>query len=326
MPRARVTVRAGVDVIIIGGGPAALSAALYSSRSRLNTVVFNGSLSSGLDIGGQLTTTTEIENYPGVPITTQGHALVDSMRSQCEAFGARIIGETVLSVGLKDRPFMVTTDAGRVMFGKVLIVATGSVARKIEIDSDAEDRYWQRGVSACAVCDGALPMFRNKRVAVIGGGDSAMEEALFLAKYASEVYIVHRRNDLRASAIMKERAVHHPKISILYSIEVSYLKGNEKLESICLKDTLNGSVTDMEVAGLFFAIGHEPQTKFLDGQLELDAGGYIITKPKSTATSVEGVFAAGDVQDAKYRQAVTAAGSGCMAALDANAYICDNRL
>jgi thioredoxin reductase (NADPH) len=291
------------DVCIIGSGPAAHTAAIYTSRANLKTILFEGWMANGISPGGQLTTTTDVENFPGFPEGIMGGELT----------------ETITYVDCKSNPFKVTSENGTNIESKVVIVATGASAKKLEFEGSEE--FWNNGISACAVCDGAAPIFRNKPVAVIGGGDSAMEEALFLTKYASKVYIIHRRNEFRASKIMQKRVFDHPNIQILWNSEVVGAYGVNKLEKLKVSNSTESTEEIIDVNGLFFAIGHEPASKFLDGQLKTDDQGYIVTKSDSTVTSVEGIFAAGDVQDKKYRQAITAAASGCMAALEAEHFV-----
>ncbi|GAB0498059.1 hypothetical protein MMPV_010108 [Pyropia vietnamensis] len=308
------------DVIIIGSGPAAHTAAIYAARAERRPLMFEGMLAAGVAAGGQLTTTTEVENFPGFPGGLSGPDLTERFRAHSIDAGAEIITETVSAVDVGVRPFKVSTEWGGTYFAHALIIATGATARRLDIPGAGEtgpEAYWQRGVSACAVCDGAAPPFREKPLAVIGGGDTAMEEALFLAKYGSSVTIVHRRDELRASKVMQRRALAHPKVRVAYSAGVVAAKGDGTLlKSIVLKDLKSGGTTEQPCNGLFFAVGHVPNTSFLGGQVTLDADGYIVTKPGTTRTSVDGVFAAGDVQDKQWRQAVTAAGSGCMAAME----------
>jgi len=280
-------------------------------------------MANGIAAGGQLTTTTDVENFPGFPEGILGGEICEKFRAQSERFGTQIFSETVTKVDLSSRPFKVCTDEKEVT-ASTIIIATGAVARRLVFPgSDEDNGFWNKGISACAVCDGAAPMFRNKPIGVIGGGDSAMEEAMFLTKYGSKVYVIHRRDELRASKIMQKRALANPKIEFLWSTAVDQAYGDERglLAGVKLKNLKTGESTDLALNGLFFAIGHEPATKFLDGQLELDTDGYIKTVPGSTVTSVPGVFAAGDVQDKKWRQAITAAGSGCMAALEVERFL-----
>ncbi|XP_010550513.1 PREDICTED: thioredoxin reductase NTRB-like [Tarenaya hassleriana] len=306
------------ELCIIGSGPAAHTAAIYAARAQLRPIIFEGWMANDLAPGGQLTTTSVVENFPGFPDGILGLDLVDRFRHQSLRAGASIFTETVTKVDLSSSPFRIFTDSKSVLANAV-IVATGAVAKRLHFKGS--DGFWNRGISACAVCDGAAPIFRNKPLAVIGGGDSAMEEATYLTRYGSKVYIIHRRDRLRASRIMQQRAMSNPKIEVIWNSEVEEAYGEGVLGGLKVRNVVSGEVRDVRVSGLFFAIGHEPATKFLDGQLELDADGYIVTEAGSTRTNVRGVFAAGDIQDKKYRQAITAAGTGCMAALDAEHYL-----
>lgn len=304
-------------VVIIGSGPAGHTAAIYTGRANLNPIMFEGLMAGGVAPGGQLTTTTEIENFPGFPNGIDGNAITQAFRDQSENCGAKIFTETVESIDLSKRPFHIKTPEQEV-YAETVIIATGATAKRMGVPG--EDKYWQRGMSACAVCDGALPIYREQVLAVVGGGDSACEEALHLTKYGSKVYMLVRRDVLRASKVMADRAMKNEKIEILWNTQLKGVDGNDK-QMTTLKIETEGVEKDLECKGLFYAIGHVPNVEFLKGQLETDEAGYIITQPGTTKTSIEGVFAAGDVQDKTYRQAVTAAGTGCMAALEAERWL-----
>jgi thioredoxin reductase (NADPH) len=301
-------------LLIIGSGPAGLTAAVYAARANLNPLLIEGFQSGGIP-GGQLMITGVVENFPGFPAGIEGPELMSGMRQQAERFGTRLVTDDAAEVNLSQRPFAVSTANGDKFTAEALIIATGAAASRLPLDS--EKRLWGRGVSACAVCDGALPVFRGKELAVIGGGDSAVEEAVHLTRFASKVYLIHRRNELRAGAIMRERAASHPKIEILWNKAVDEFLGEQRLSGLKLRDTASGVLSELTVAGAFEAIGHKPNVGFLNAQLELDSQGYIAVTPGTSKTSVAGVFAAGDVCDPSYRQAITAAASGCRAALDA---------
>ncbi|CAH8330119.1 unnamed protein product [Eruca vesicaria subsp. sativa] len=309
-------------VCIVGSGPAAHTAAIYAARAELKPLLFEGAMANDIAPGGQLTTTADVENFPGFPEGILGIEIVEKFRKQSERFGTKIFTETVNKVDLSSKPFKLFTDS-RTVLADAVIISTGAVARRLSFTGSVE--FWNRGISASAVRDGAAPIFRNKPLVVIGGGDSAMEGADFLSKYGSTVYIIHRRDTFRASKIMQKRVLSNPKIEVILNGSVVEAYGDEEgkgvLGGLKVKNVVTGAVSAVRVAGLFFAIGHDPATKFLEGQLELDDDGYVVTKPGTTKTSVAGVFAAGDVQDKKYRQAITAAGTGCMAALDAEHYL-----
>jgi thioredoxin reductase (NADPH) len=305
------------NLIIIGSGPAGHTAAIYAARAKLDPLIFEGQFAAGVAAGGQLTTTTDVENYPGF-LEISGPDLMDKMRAQSLHCGARITTETVDKVDLSKRPFKVWAD-GVEYQANSLIIATGATAKRMHLPG--EENLWEKGISACAVCDGALPYFRDKVLAVIGGGDSAVEEAGYLTKFASKVLMIVRRDVLRASKVMQERAKNNPKIEILFNTIPLEVLGDKSVSGLKVKSVIDHAETTLSVSGLFYAIGHLPNTTFLEGQLELDETGYIVTKPGSTKTNVQGVFAAGDVQDKVYRQAVTSAGTGCMAALDAEHFL-----
>jgi thioredoxin reductase (NADPH) len=309
-------------LIIIGSGPAAWTAAIYAARANLDPVVFEGEPSRTMLPGGQLMFTTEVENYPGFPEGVTGPEMMERFREQAMRFGTRVVSEDVAKVELGRHPFVLTPNYGEPVQALSLIVATGARANWLGLPNEERLAQSGGGVSACAVCDGALPLFRERVLAVVGGGDSAMEEAMYLTKFASEVLVIHRRAEFRASPIMADRVLNHPKIRILWNTTVTEVLGYDHVTGLRLADAVTGESREIEIGGLFIAIGHTPNTAFLDGQLDLHPTGYIRT-PEAwrTVTSVRGVFAAGDVMDSYYRQAVTAAGTGCMAALEAERWL-----
>src|SRR3990167_5938171 len=305
-------------LVIIGSGPAGYTAAIYAARANLSPLLFEGFFSG--PAGGQLMTTTDVENFPGFPAGISGPGLMEACRKQSEIFGTTILTEDVEFADLSVYPFKVKGSQTEVE-AESLIIATGATAKRLDIEGTRDGEFWQKGVTACAICDGAMPIFRNQDLYVIGGGDTAVEEALFLTKYGKKVYIVHRRDELRASKIMASHAMNHPKIEILWDTVVTKVEGDSVVRFVTLQNVKTSKLDKREASGVFFAIGHTPNTSFLKGQVQIDPQGYIIVKPFTTYTSVEGVFAAGDVQDKVYRQAITAAGTGCMAALDVERWL-----
>lgn len=302
------------DVIIIGAGPAGYTASIYTSRARRDTLVISGTLP-----GGQLMLTTDVENFPGFPEGILGPDLMTAMRKQAERMGTSIIDDEVVNVDFKHKPFKVLTYSEEYEADAV-IITTGASPRKI--GAKGEQEFSARGVSYCATCDG--PFFKNQNLVVAGGGDSAMEEAIFLTKFATKVHIIHRRDKLRASKIMQDRAFDNKKIQFHWNTTIEEVKGSQKVNQITIKNHLTNQIEVLEVGGLFVAVGHEPNTKMFKGQIELDDQGYVVLK-NHTHTSVEGVFAAGDVHDHRYRQAITAAGFGCMAAIDVDKYLSEHK-
>jgi len=314
-------------VVIIGSGPAAWTAAIYAARADLDPLVVEGEPTGTMLPGGQLMTTTEVENYPGFPKGITGPELMDRLREQAVHFGTRVISEMVTGVDLSEQPFQLELSYSEPIEALSVIVATGANAKWLGVPNEERLAQSGGGVSACAVCDAALPIYRDKVLAVVGGGDTAMEEALYATKFAREVIIIHRRDEFRASRVMAERALAHPKIRVLWNKKVTEVLGYEEIEGVRLEDTLTGEQSVLELGGLFVAIGHSPNTGFLGGQVELNSHGYIVTpQPWRTVTSVPGVFAAGDVMDDYYRQAITAAGTGCMAALEAERWLAERGL
>jgi thioredoxin reductase (NADPH) len=307
-----------VKLIIIGSGPAGFTAALYAARANLAPLLFEGFYSG--PAGGQLMTTTDVENYPGFPEGISGPELMEKLRKQAEKFGTKVISEDVISCDLKTHPFVVRTSNAEYQ-AESIIIATGASAKTLDIPGTHEGEFWQKGVTACAVCDGAAPIFRNQPLYVIGGGDSACEESLFLTNYGSKIYLVHRRDELRASKIMANRVKRNHKIEVLWDSVVTRVEGDHIVRSVTVKNLKTGVEEKREAAGLFFAVGHTPNTAFLSGQIELHDNGYIKVHPGTTLTNIKGVFAAGDCADFHYRQAITAAGTGCMAALEAERWL-----
>ncbi len=301
------------DLIIIGSGPAGYTAAVYAARAQLNPVLFEGSVTAG----GALMNTTEVENYPGFPEGIMGPDLMDKFRAQAEKFGATLIADDVVSVELEGPVKKLSLADGTTYEARAVILAMGSGYRKLNVEG--EDALSGHGVSWCATCDGFF--FREKPIAVVGGGDSAVEEAIFLTRFGKSVTLIHRRDELRASKIMAERALANEKINFSWNSEVSRVIGDGQLRAVELRDTVTGELRELEVEGLFIAIGHDPRSELVKGQIDLDDEGYVLTEGRSTRTNIEGVFAAGDLVDNTYRQAITASGSGCQAALDAERWL-----
>ncbi|MGB0649492.1 MAG: thioredoxin-disulfide reductase [Rhodothermales bacterium] len=301
-------------VVIVGTGPAGLTAAIYAARANLSPVVIQGP-----QPGGQLITTTDVENYPGFPDGVMGPDMMQKFEAQAERFGADLRWGMVTSVDFSERPYKLILDEEKPILAETVIISTGASAKYLGLEN--ESRLLGKGVSACATCDGAF--FREQELAIVGGGDTAMEEALFLTRFASKVYVIHRRNEFRASQIMQDRVLNHEKIEVLWNTTVEDVLGGDLVEGLVIKDTDSGESRNLAVTGFFVAIGHKPNTDIFDEWLDRDETGYIITKPDSTYTNVEGVFACGDAQDHVYRQAITAAGTGCMAAIDAERWLAD---
>jgi thioredoxin reductase (NADPH) len=309
-------------IVIIGSGPAAHTAAIYAARANLQPLLFEGDVGPTSIPGGQLMFTTDVENYPGFPEGITGQQMMARFKEQSLRFGTRIIDQSVVRVDFRVYPFVLTPSSGGFLRALSVVIATGASAKWLGLVNEERLAQSGGGVSACAVCDGALPAYRNQVLAVVGGGDTAMEEALYLTKFGKEVVIIHRRDQFRASQIMAQRALKHPKIRVLWNTVVTDVLGAEYLTGVRVRDVETEAERELAVGGLFVAIGHSPNTAFLEGQIDLFPTGYIRTRePWRTSTSVPGVFAAGDVMDSYYRQAVTAAGTGCMAALEAERWL-----
>ena len=313
------------QVVIIGSGPAGWTAAIYAARAQLNPVCYIGVPKQDpgpILPGGQLMLTTDVENYPGFPNGVSGPEMMDLFQQQAERFDTRVVGEDIVSCDFASRPFTLQTSGGNEVKANTVIIASGATANWLNQENEQRLARSGGGVSACAVCDGALPMFRDQPLGVVGGGDTAMEEAIYLTKFASTVSVIHRRDKLRASKIMADRFLSQPNAKVLWNKVVVDVLGDEKISGVELEDTVTGERSTQDFAGLFIAIGHTPTTRFLEGSgIELDDNGYIKLASRSSATNIPGVFAAGDVADHEYRQAVTAAGMGCQAALDAERWL-----
>lgn len=305
------------NLVIIGSGPAGYTAAIYAGRANLKPVVFEGFQAGGLP-GGQLMTTTEVENFPGFPQGITGPELMDQMKAQAERWGAELYTEDVISVNLSQRPFIVRSQEREIKTNSI-VIATGATAKRLGLPSEHE--FWSRGISACAICDGATPIFHGAELAVIGAGDSAAEESIYLTKYGSKVNMLVRTDKMRASKAMQDRVLSNPKIQVHWNTEAVDIFGKGHMEGVKVRNTKTGEESQLHAKGLFYAVGHSPNTSLFKGQLELDEVGYVVTKHGTVETSVEGVFAAGDVQDHEFRQAITAAGTGCMAAMLAERWL-----
>jgi len=311
------------NLVIVGSGPAGYTAAIYAARANLAPLLITGFQRGGIP-GGQLMTTTHVENYPGFPDGILGPELMDRCKAQALRWGTKLLEADADSIDLSVRPYRLVTSEGETVWTHSLILATGASANRLGITD--EERFWSRGISACAICDGATPQFRKEQLAVVGGGDSACEEAVYLTKYGSQVHLIVRSDKLRASAAMADRVLANPAITVHWNREVLAALGEDWLSAIRLRDRTTGTTEDLAVRGLFYAIGHTPNTELLQGQLELDSRGYLVTRSGRPETSLEGVFAAGDVADAEWRQGITAAGSGCQAALAAERWLSHQQL
>jgi thioredoxin reductase (NADPH) len=312
------------EVVVIGSGPAGWTAAIYAARANLSPLVLEGMGSTEMIPGGQLMFTTEVENFPGFPEGVDGQELMARMRAQAQRYGTRIVTDDAVRVSLSENPKRIVTQYSGEILARAVIIATGARANWLGLENETRLARSGGGVSACAVCDGALPAFRNQTLVVVGGGDSAMTEAEHLAKYASEVVVVHRRTELRASKMLADRVLSHPKVRVEWNALVTDILGEDSVTGVRLRDTVTGEERTLECRGVFMAIGHTPNTAFLGDELLLKPNGYIDVEPGTTRTNVPGVFGAGDAMDDLYRQAVTAAGTGCMAALDAERWLAEN--
>ena len=311
------------NLVIVGSGPAGYTAAIYAARANLSPMLITGFEKGGIP-GGQLMTTTHVENYPGFPDGILGPELMDRCRAQALRWGTQLVEADAVRIDLTTQPFSIETSDGETIRTQALILATGASANRLHLPQ--EEKFWSRGISACAICDGATPQFRSEQLAVVGGGDSACEEAVYLTKYGSHVHLIVRSNQLRASAAMADRVLANPAITVHWNSEVTDVNGQDWLEQLTLRDRTKGVLSILEVRGLFYAIGHTPNTDLFKDQLELDEKGYLITRPGRPETSRDGVFAAGDVADAEWRQGITAAGSGCQAALAAERWLSHHQL